>query len=447
MLGRFVAHYSAWGVYFGDAYEAKAHLDTLRFDQKVISGCIVTNEGKRLVEFSKAVFQSLEEAGAPITDVECLADQQFVTRFEGGYLDIIQPILWEETKQIGQLHMRVSLAGLNKRVVAFTMVIVLIVLLVTMFAIVLSARLQHLISQPILSLAQTANTINRFKDYSLRARTDRQDEIGQLMQAFNSMLDTIELQNRTLMHMNEHLEDEVAKRTSELMTTNSELEAFTYSVSHDLRSPLRSVDGFSAALLEDCKSKLDTHELDYVVRIRAASQRMGNLIDSLLHLSRVSRQEMEKRTVNLSVLAEEIAQLLRENHPQHPVQFNCQPNLNGLCDRGLIKIVLENLLSNAWKYTGKVAAPEVSFSGHWQGNVMVYCVGDNGAGFDMKYMDKLFGPFQRLHSDSEFEGIGIGLATVARIIHRHGGNIWVDAAIDQGARFYFTLDSVATYDG
>lgn len=440
ILARIIASHSATAVAYNDVYQARLNLESLGIDATLVSACIMTDTGQLVAMYSRHIYQPLEDAGKPIDGVTCLADQAFIAGFSEGFLDLVQPILWEETQKIGQLHLRISLSELDRRFTAFSVVMLLIVLIVSMVAIALSSKIQAFISEPLLRLAQTANTINRFKDYSLRARTDREDELGQLVQSFNSMLDTIELQNRALLHANEHLEDEVEARTAELRATNRELEAFTYSVSHDLRSPLRSVDGFSAALLEDCGNQLDDVGRDYIARIRAASQRMGNLIDSLLHLSRVSRQDMTFSEVDLAQLAREIVDNLRSAHPGRHVDFVCPESIKARGDRELLRIVLDNLLGNAWKYTGKVEHAVVELNAYDRDGEMVYCVRDNGAGFDMKYVDKLFGPFQRLHRDQEFEGLGIGLATVARIIHRHGGEIWAEGQLGDGAAFYFTLE-------
>ncbi|HQQ74214.1 MAG TPA: ATP-binding protein [Pseudomonadales bacterium] len=439
ILARIIASHSATAVAYNDVYEARSNLESLGIDSTLVSVCIKSESGQLIAMYSRQHYQPAEDAGKPIPGVTCLADQNFIAKFDGEFLDLIQPILWEETQKIGQLHMRVSLSELDRRFTAFTVVMMLIVLVVSMVAIALSSKVQAFISAPLLQLAQTANTINRFKDYSLRARTDREDELGQLVQAFNGMLDTIELQNRALLHANETLEEEVQLRTAELRVTNRELEAFTYSVSHDLRSPLRSVDGFSAALMEDFGDKLEGLGRDYITRIRSASQRMGNLIDSLLHLSRVSRQDMITTSVDMIPMAHEIVDGLRSSDPSRHVEFICPETLIAHGDRDLLRIVLENLLGNAWKYTSKTEVPRVEFGAYDRDGEMVYCVRDNGAGFDMKYVDKLFGPFQRLHRDQEFEGLGIGLATVARIIHRHGGEIWAEGQVDNGAAFYFTL--------
>lgn len=439
LTARLMASHIAEAVQADDVGRVHDMINRLGLDSSIESACVRSSASRLTVMYSRQRVQPREMAGKPIPGVECRVEENFITTMSSGYLDVIQPILLQNSTKVGELHLRVSLRELSQRFRAFSVVMLLIVLLASMIAVALSSRLQAFISQPILDLANTAYTITRFKDYSLRATSDREDELGQLVHAFNSMLDTIELQNRALLHANEHLEDEVTRRTDELRATNRELEAFTYSVSHDLRSPLRSVDGFSAALVEDFGDRLDDTGKDYIHRIRSASQRMGNLIDSLLSLSRVSRQEMQYLSVDLAEIANEIVDGLRATFPAQPVRFDCPDTLVATGDPDLLRIVLENLIGNAWKYSAKTSQPVVSVSSYDRNGDTVYAVRDNGAGFDMKYVDKLFGPFQRLHHDKEFEGLGIGLATVARIVHRHGGEIWAEGQVGQGAAFYFTL--------
>lgn len=225
----------------------------------------------------------------------------------------------------------------------------------------------------------------------------------------------------------------------ELKAVNKELEAFSYSVSHDLRAPLRSIDGFSQALLEDCLENLDKSGQDYLHRIRAATQRMGTLIDDLLTLSRVTRSEMHKELVNLSQLAHSIYTDLHQAEPERPVEWIVQPDLVADGDLALLKVVLNNLLDNAWKYTSQRTQAQIEFGAIVQNDIPAYFVRDNGVGFDMAFINKLFRPFQRLHGMHEFPGNGIGLATVQRIIRRHGGRVWAEGTLDQGATFYFTL--------
>ncbi len=235
------------------------------------------------------------------------------------------------------------------------------------------------------------------------------------------------------------LERRVHERTAELEAANRELESFSYSVSHDLRAPLRSIDGFSKALLEDYIDSLDTTGQDYLKRVRASSQRMGQLIDDMLNLSRVTRSEMIREEVDVSQMAQQIVNELRGHDPERIVDVRITPNMTINGDARLLHVVLENLLGNAWKFTGSRPDARVEFGVENQGGTKVYFVRDNGAGFDMAYVNKLFTPFQRLHSIEQFQGTGVGLATVQRIIKRHGGRIWTDAKPNQGATFYFTF--------
>jgi light-regulated signal transduction histidine kinase (bacteriophytochrome) len=238
--------------------------------------------------------------------------------------------------------------------------------------------------------------------------------------------------------LNAELERRVGERTGQLEATNKELEAFSYSVSHDLRAPLRSILGFSEALLERHSHQLDARGQDFLRRACASSRHMDKLIADLLQLSRVGRSEMQRQPVNLSALALAIAAELRQAEPDRAADFLIAPDLRAEGDERLLRVALDNLLRNAWKFTrhkprtciqfGAVAEPQPAFF-----------VRDNGAGFDMAYAAKLFGVFQRLHSTSEFPGSGVGLATVQRIINRHGGRTWALGAPGQGATFYFTL--------
>lgn len=233
---------------------------------------------------------------------------------------------------------------------------------------------------------------------------------------------------------------DLERRAAELEISNKELESFSYSVSHDLRAPLRTIDGFSVALVEDYSDKLDDEARNYLSRIRTAAQRMSQLIDDLLNLSRLSRVPLNAELINLSSIAQHILQDLRRAEPQRIVDTVVAPNITVRGDPRLMKVVLENLLSNAWKFSTKQEFARIEF-GLQEGGVdeRVYFVSDNGAGFDMTYANKLFGVFQRLHTNTEYPGIGIGLAIVQRIIHRHGGKVWAEGTPDVGATFYFTL--------
>lgn len=234
----------------------------------------------------------------------------------------------------------------------------------------------------------------------------------------------------------------VTNANTELSAVNKELEAFSYSVSHDLRAPLRSIDGFSQALVEDYPDKLDEQGKNYLQRVRSSTQRMGELIDDLLKLSRVTRSEMKLEMVNLSTLAQSIATEVQKTQPERQVELVITPGLSAKGDEHLLRLLLENLLGNAWKFTGKHPQARIEFGSTQVDGKQVFFVRDDGAGFDMTYAHKLFAPFQRLHSASEFPGSGIGLATVQRIVHRHGGRIWAEAEIEKGATFYFRLAEI-----
>jgi signal transduction histidine kinase len=245
---------------------------------------------------------------------------------------------------------------------------------------------------------------------------------------------------QTQIRMREDKERELVQRTHELETTLTELETFSYSVSHDLRAPLRAIDGFSRILEEDYADKLDTEAKDYLQRVRKAVQRMGVLIDELLELSRVTRCDLTMTDVDMSTLAEQIMDDFKTQSPQRQISIDVEPGMTAQGDIQLLHAVLSNLLGNAWKYTSKKTSAHIEFKCIKQpGSPPLYCVRDNGIGFDMQYADKLFQPFQRLHSPQEFSGSGIGLATVARIIQRHGGQIWAEGQTGHGARFCFTL--------
>ena len=284
-------------------------------------------------------------------------------------------------------------------------------------------------------------------DVLLSAIAER-DANGEIVRSMAVLVDVTERKQakEALQKAHDELEIRVQERTVELSQANellanknAELESFSYSVSHDLQAPLRSIDGFSKALLEDCADKLNDSGKDFLNRVRAASQRMGHLIDDMLHLSRVSRREMIPKKIDLSAMAKTITQELHEEQSERQVTFVIMPEIEVSGDVHLLRIALENLLDNAWKYTSKHPRAKIEFGVTEHEGKKAYFVRDDGAGFDTKFVGKLFGPFQRLHRSNEFEGNGIGLATVQRIIHRHGGRVWAEGAVEKGATFFFTL--------
>ena len=242
--------------------------------------------------------------------------------------------------------------------------------------------------------------------------------------------------------LNETLERSVRERTSELLAANEELEEFSYSVAHDLRGPLRSIGGFAELLIDEYGGRLDERGVDHLERVRAAAIRMGRLIDDLLTLARVNRRRLTRTTTDLSAMASEVCVEMASYEPDRDVTVDIAPDLLGDADPTLLRVLLQNLIGNAWKFTRNRDRPRIGIGGERRGDAWVYRVEDNGVGFDERFKDRLFLPFERLHPDSDFEGTGIGLATVHRIVARHGGLCWAESTLGEGATFYFTLPLV-----
>lgn len=276
----------------------------------------------------------------------------------------------------------------------------------------------------------------------LEDAADERAGLEATQRAVVNVLDDVDAQSRVLEEVNRELAAEIEVRTraeESLAATNQELEAFSYSVSHDLRAPLRAIDGFSQALVEDYAGKLEGEAVGYLARIRAGTQRMALLIDELLKLARISRGDMNYESVDLSAMANTILAELREADPKRQVECLVLDGIVARGDSASLRTALENLLNNAWKFTSQKEHARIEFGVTQQDGQPVYFVRDNGAGFDMAYAGKLFGVFQRLHADRDFPGVGVGLAIVQRVILRHGGRVWAEGALGKGATFSFTL--------
>jgi signal transduction histidine kinase len=303
-------------------------------------------------------------------------------------------------------------------------------LLIMAAGIILGIVIMRSIAEPLKCLNEGAKAFARGDFRPIAVSGD--DEFANLSRLFNNAVFSVK-------EAHDNLEQKVHERTQQMEVAIKELEAFSYSVSHDLRAPLRSIDGFSQILLEEHNAQLDAQGQDYLRRVRLASQRMEQLINDMIKLSRVTRTEINIEKVNLTRIAWSVINELQESNPQRHVDVRIADDLEDNADSRLMHIMLENLLGNAWKFTQKQSAAVIEFGCTKEGKKKIYFVRDNGAGFDMTYMDKLFTPFQRLHTAEDYPGTGIGLATVRRIIHRHEGNIWAEGQVGKGATFYFTL--------
>lgn len=286
-------------------------------------------------------------------------------------------------------------------------------------------------------ITQTAKRLSK-GDFSARTQIQGQDELGTLARTFDEMTVNLQEANNQIQQLNKDLEMRVHERTAELRSVNQELESFAYSVSHDLRTPLRAIDGYSHALGEDYGDRLDKEGKEYLDRVRKGAQRMGILIDDLLQLSRINRVELEKKEVDLRIVAEEVIEELKAGDPNKKVDIKIGHDLKVFGDPQLLRVLMDNLLGNAWKFTGRESVASMIFD-HDTKNPNVFYVRDNGVGFSKSNENKLFGAFERLHNISEFPGSGVGLATVKRIVNRHGGEVWAEAQEGEGATFFFTL--------
>ena len=417
---------------FNDAETATATLGGLKAEPAVVAAVIRSQDGGR--PFA-TYFRDGPSAVRPAFPPRAAAGPVFTA----DHLLVSEPIRFEE-RPLGTLLIQADLGEIRDRQRRYAGIVLAVLGGSFLLALAMSRLVEKTISRPIVHLADTARAVSSQKDYSVRAAEEGSDEIGLLVGTFNEMLDQIQRQDSDLKEARADLERRVETRTRDLAAANKELEAFSYSVSHDLRAPLRAIDGFSKAVLTDYSPQLDERGRHYLERVRAATQRMSQLIDDLLGLARVSRRELVRKRADLSEIASQVGAELSRRQPTRQVRVDIQPGLTAEVDPHLLTIVFENLMGNAWKFTGKRADARVEVGRQADGSAPTFYVRDNGAGFDMEYADKLFGAFQRLHAEADFEGTGIGLATVQRIVTRHGGHIWAEGAVDKGATFYFTLE-------
>ncbi|TMH80932.1 MAG: HAMP domain-containing protein [Betaproteobacteria bacterium] len=448
LLGRTTAPALA----FDDPRVAKENLSVLRFRPLVSSAALYNARG--------ALFATYARAGDPHAFPKLPEPDS--ARVDQGDLVLFKRIV-SDGEILGTVYLHVDYE-LFPRVYDYLGIAVVVLIAAMLVALLMSSWMQDIVTRPILAIAQVAREVVGQRDYSRRAVKMSADEVGTLVDSFNDMLTEIDRRTRELeasnaklaqeaeersradreiQRLNAELEERVRERTAQLETANRELESFSYSVSHDLRAPLRAIDGFGQALLDDFPEHLPGDAKRYLSRIRASTQHMAQLIEDLLKLARVSRGPLERRTVDLALIARQVVGELQQGEPGRAVEVSIWDGMRAEGDPHLLRAALDNLIGNAWKFTSKSAKPRIEIGALKDRGRTTYFVRDNGAGFEMAYADKLFGAFQRLHSTNEYSGTGIGLATVQRIVHRHGGRIWAEAEVGKGAVFFFTLEVAA----
>ena len=431
-LGEIIGTNSTAALAFDNQSDATEILGALKAEHHIVAAALYDKQGTLFGRYPAEAPPDFFPAG-PSADGY---------RFEAGYLVGFAPVVQVKGSQrLGTLYLKSDMEAMYQRFRLYGGIAILVVAGSSLVAYALSRKLQQQISRPILALAETAQAVSDRRDYSVRAHKHGKDEIGLLTEAFNHMLDQIQAQN-------DLLEKRVRERTAELESANDELEAFGSSAAHDLRTPLRAIAGLADVLL-DPRAQLPPADAQRHLRmIRDGSTQMSELINSLLSFSRLGRQALTRQVVDLDQLCRAAFADLAGEQVGRRVELSVQPLPPAEGDPALLRIMFTNLLSNALKYSRprEFTRIEVGVAEDAEEGVPVYFVRDNGVGFDMADAEKLFGVFQRLHHAHEFEGTGVGLATVRRIIARHGGRIWAEAVPDVGATFFFTLSTVTGPD-
>jgi signal transduction histidine kinase len=347
-------------------------------------------------------------------------------------------------KSVGTVYLLAETTDVIRRAARFGLISACILLLCFVTAVLATATIRHLVTEPLTDLAETAQIVTRNRDYSVRARLPRSaNELSFLVQSFNEMLVQIQERDRALEESRTVLEQRVQERTAELSAANQELEAFSYSVAHDLRGPLQHITNIGFLLQQACITGEDSNGAALIEKLFEGTNRMSKLIDDLVNLSRATSAPVHRTAIDLSDVAASILATLQAEDPERLVRLIFAKGALVNADEGLLRQAMENLLRNAWKYTARREGAEIEFGFTEEPAGTVYSIRDNGVGFDPRYTDRLFRPFQRLHSQSDFPGTGVGLATVHRIITRHGGRIWAQGNVDRGAEFSFTLPNQA----
>lgn len=419
---------SVSAILFNDPQAATSTLSALQSSPNISAAGIFTRDGHPLAQYSR-------DTANDITNIPHLETKEMQGYWSRGNHVVLVRRIMSEGKPIGFVYLRASLAEIDRRLRRYALIALGVLLVSLVAANLVSSSFRRSVADPISQLAEAAQRISREKNYSMQVNPPaQQNELAVLVNSFNEMLSEL---HKT----HDELEQRVSERTRDLVSSNRELEAFSYSVSHDLRGPLDAINGFSYLLLERFGTGLGKQQRELVENIRESSRRMTGLIDDLLNLSRVTSSAMRSEDVDLTALAQSIMEELRVSSPERKVEFVMAPKAEVVGDARLLRILMDNLLRNSWKYTSHHDRARIEFGLEHENGHTVYFVKDDGSGFDPRSSERLFQPFQRLHSSAEFPGNGVGLATVQRIVRRHGGDVWAQAEIEKGATFFFTINA------
>lgn len=425
-----VSENSVTSLMFDDPQAAQSTLSALRGSPHVRAAAILRPNGDLFAQYTR------DPADENPIEPRLAADQSWGTWNVKGGLLFGRHIVFSN-RPVGSVYLLADTSELTHRAAQFGVLSAVILLLCLLVALGATALMRRLVSDPLTELANTAKIVSRERDYSVRAKISRSgDELALLVESFNEMLEQIQERDHALEESRTALEQRVQERTAALTAANQELEAFSYSVAHDLRGPLQQLTNFVFLLQANGGGENGPALIEQIFQ---SCGRMSTLIEDLLNLSRATSTPLRRTPIDLSAMAASIVNSLRNEDSSRLVDIRIAPAAHVIADEGLIMVVLENLLRNAWKYSSRRQDACIEFGCREEPSGTVYFVRDNGVGFNPQYADRLFRPFQRLHSASDFPGTGVGLATVQRIIARHGGRIWATGHINQGAQFSFTL--------
>jgi signal transduction histidine kinase len=421
---------------FNDPQSAHTTLSALAASKNIEGAGLLTPDGRLFAEYWRT-------PSVRVNVLPTLRNEPETDLFFPSHLTVIRNIEFGG-RRMGAIYIRSDLASLTERRNHFLRILAVVLLACMIAALLVSAIFRRAVADPITDLADTARTVSREKNYSIRAKPiAARDELATLITAFNEMLAQIQERDAALLSARTGLEHRVQERTKQLVAANRDLESFSYSVSHDLRGPLEIVNGMSYIINHQYARDLTPGLKDCLERIEDASKRMAQLIDDMLNLSRVTKTEMHRERVDLSAMVRQLSEELKQREPQRIVEFVIAEGIIVHGDAHLLRVAMDNLVGNAWKYSSNKNPSRIEFGARAANPSTVYFVKDNGAGFDPRSAQKLFQPFQRLHPISEFPGTGVGLATVHRIMQKHGGQIWAEGAVGSGATFSFTLPESA----